>query len=391
MTTSPTPVRLALLALAGLLLLPAAQAEAERAAFLAPGGEESLPIYYRALAVQAVARQLRSEGLDLIPRGRLRRPLRRAGLFECDRTDCADEVATVVGVDFIVSVSVWAMEGTESEPGSVAVSLVGQDGTAYSGTAPVDAADVETAALAALAEARRKQSLGPGPWLVVEGRPEGAMVVVDGTPVGVLPYRGAIAAGRHQVRVRLRGFQSIDRTVDVGVERSREHRLEVSLPEERPGDAVAGASADRAEGPRSEGTAPTAANALPAGLAVSDGDAPGRDEGGRSTFDTVGPVVLGVGGLAAIGVALYGALAPDDCTQTSPVDGSCLVRDNVPDPTGIAIWSAAGGAAVVGALLWFVLSGGDGGGGDDDEPEDEAGAGVELRLSPRDLGVTVRF
>jgi len=377
----PSPTRpLALIVAAGVAAaaavpaLAAAQAP-ERAAFLAPGGDESVPVYFRSLAVQAVARQLQAEGLELIPRGRLRRDLRRAELLDCDRTDCADEVAEVAGVDFIAGVAVWAVEGTATEPGSVAVSLVAPSGASFSGTAPVEAGDVEAAALRALAEAREKQALGPGPWLVVDGTPEGAIVVVDGTPVGVVPHRDAIAPGTHQVLVRLDGYESAERTLDVALEPNREYRWEVALP------AAGGGMA-----------AGTGAAALGAGEPPADDDPPEDGGGGRSTLDTAGPIVLGLGGLAAIGVGLYGALAPEECTQLAADGDTCLVRENVPDPTGIAIWSAAGGAAVVGALLWWFLADtGGGGGGDDDSPDGARGPQVDVTISPVDVGLRVTF
>ncbi len=51
--------------------------------------------------------------------------------------------------------------------------------------------------------------------LVVTSNVAGASIVVDGNPVGVAPWRGALDAGRHIVVVSAPGYTTVERTVDV--------------------------------------------------------------------------------------------------------------------------------------------------------------------------------
>lgn len=358
---SPSRTLAALAAVAATALVPAAPAAAETAVMLPPGGDRSLAVYFRQMASTAVATALADDGVTIVERVDAMPRLRAAGVHRCDRTECAPDVARAADADYAVGVAVWATEQEGVDPGTVAVSLIGPDGLPYSGTADVESGEVERAARTALAVARSRQALGPGPWLYVDGTPSGAMVVVDGTPVGVTPYRGAIAPGRHTLLVRLNGYVSDERVLDVGIERNREHEVTVALaPRIDDGSGVAAADA----------SAPSTAGAGPR----------------RSTLDTVGPIALGVGGLAALGVAGYGLFAPETCARRAP-DGACLRREDVPNDAAIGVWAGVGVAAVAGAVVWWVL----GGRGDDDAPDADADARrVRLTPGPGHLGVGVR-
>ena len=72
----------------------------------------------------------------------------------------------------------------------------------------------------------------------------------------------------------------------------------------------------------------------------------------RSTLDTVGPIVLAALGGAAIGLAVYGFLAPCDIEAE---DGTCLVGQE-PDAGVVLGYSAAGVLALSTAAIWWIIA-----------------------------------
>jgi len=93
----------------------------------------------------------------------------------------------------------------------------------------------------------------------------------------------------------------------------------------------------------------------------------------------VGPLVLGVAGLAGVGVAIGTVLAAG-CVERD-AGGRCVIEDEVAVvPT--ALYGAAGGIALTGSILWFLF------GGDEDETPREA-PGVSV--GPTSVEILGRF
>ena len=71
--------------------------------------------------------------------------------------------------------------------------------------------------------------------LLVDSRPPGARVTVDGRDVGVTPVTVPVAAGEHSVRFEMAGYQPV--TATARVEPGARARVAVSLTiNERPED-----------------------------------------------------------------------------------------------------------------------------------------------------------
>jgi hypothetical protein len=297
-----------------------AQAGPPAAAFLpSPSGDLTDP-EPRLRAMAAVREGLEADGMRVLPTDAVRRRL-PAPLRSCAKTDCADGVARAVGAQVVAAVAVWA------SPPSVAVSLVTPKGHAFAGTAPIEGDGVEAATRTALATARRRQHLGPGPWVHVHGEPTGALVLLDGSPVGVLPHRAAITPGRHTLQVRLDGHEPHERTLDVGLSHTDEIDVEVHLT------------------PRS--AAPTATTA---DTAPDTAPPPPRR---RTPLNILGPTVLGTaaaGLLAGAGAAL----ARRGCALEDS-SGQCLQGRRL-RALPFALYLGTGIAAAVGAVLWFTLT-----------------------------------
>jgi hypothetical protein len=270
-------------------------------------------------AAAAVRAALEAEGVHVLGEGVVLRRL-PPHLRACARTDCAADVARATGVDLVAGVAVWSADGT------VAVTLVTPRGHTYPGTASVAGGGVPGAARQALTAARVRQRLGPGPWLRVHGEPAGAQVLVDGTPVGLLPYYGTVAPGAHVVEVRLAGFASTERALHVGLADTDEHEVRVRLARlAAPGAAVVAASKD----------APAAA-------------AP-------HSRPRWGAVLLGAAGVGLLAGASV-ALVRQGC-HARDAEGTCL-RGRRLRPVPFALYAGAGAMAVLGAVLWISLPAG---------------------------------
>jgi hypothetical protein len=158
--------------------------------------------------------------------------------------------------------------------------------------------DAGAAGRAALLEARGQQLLGPGPWIHVRGAPAGASVMLDEKPVGVLPYRGAISPGDHELLVHADGYNAKRQPIVIPLEPTTTARVELELA---PNDAPAAAP------PPAEAT-PALANDY---VSEDPNHAP-RDE--ASAWNYV------LGGLAIAGGV---ALATIEPAQTFAKDGDC--------------------------------------------------------------------
>lgn len=327
-----------------LLALAPRPAAAESAALLPPGGEARLPAADKQRAVAALTAALQAERVRVVSPEQAARRLARSPLRECARVECAAELGRALAVEIVAGVALWPEPGGGPATSAV-VTIVDAQGAAFDATAQVAGGDLAAAVTTAYAGARERQRRGAGPWLVVDGEPAGAVVSVDGTDEGVLPFRGRVTPGSHRVRVRLAGYRPYEESVLVHDGAGTEAALRVRLPATEP-EVTPPRQATKRVVPRPRTT-------------------PARHDGGGRPI--VGPVVLGVAGLAALGVAGYGLLAPESCGRRGP-SGACLLRENEANAAPIAVYGGAGLAAVAAAVLWFALSGPDGDGSD--EPTD---------------------
>jgi hypothetical protein len=327
-------------------------AHAETAVLLRPKGDDSLNAE-RQKAHEILAQALQAQGLRVIPQADAAAKLGNSAASDCDSVDCAPALIEAADADVAAALAVWAA-GDPPTPSTVFVTLVGRRGDRYPGKARVQNADLARATKDALLDARSLQLLGPGPWLRVRGKPEGANVILDGKLVGTVPYRATASSGRHTLEVRFEGLRSHTQTVDIPPNATRQIEIEADLAA-RPGADVS----------------PNAA-ASAAGAPVSDEATTG---GSRPI---VGPIILGSAGLVLliVDVAYLGSAG---CREHD-AKGVCLERGEVDKGWAIA-WGAVGLGAIGGALLWHLL-------GRQDHAQSDA---LSFRVGPTAASVSGRF
>jgi hypothetical protein len=330
-------------------------AHAETAVLLRPKGDDSLNAE-RQKAHEVLLSALQGQGLRVVPQADAAAKLGNAAASECDSIDCAPALIEAADADVAAALAVWAA-GDPPAPSTVFVTLVGRRGDRYPGKARVQNADLARATKDALLDARSLQLLGPGPWLRVRGKPEGANVILDGKLVGTVPYRATVSSGRHTLEVRFEGLRPHAQTVDIPPNATRQVEIEADLAP-RPGDAQ---------------SATAAAETTPA-----DAQLDHADEGASRPI--VGPLILGGAGLALI-VADVVYLGSAGCRDHDD-KGVCLERREVDKGWAIA-WGALGLGAVSGALLWHLLG--------RQANEHEESDSLSFRLGPAAASVSGRF
>jgi hypothetical protein len=212
------------LLVAACVSLSADHAHAESAVVLPHAGDTRLePL--RVAAHRAVIEALREQGLTV--RTLTLKATRNANDLQsdCTQVTCAPGVLSVHSIDLAVAIAVWNGEdGPQTN-----VTLIDSLGRKYPGYAIVVKDDAATAGRAALIEARSLHLLGPGPWIHVRGAPAGASVLLDGKPVGVLPYRGALSPGDHDLEVRADGYHAKRQPIVIPLEPTTTARIELEL------------------------------------------------------------------------------------------------------------------------------------------------------------------
>lgn len=235
----------------------------------------------------------------------------------CLEVDCAARLAREAGLDLVIVVAVWPAEADSA--GSVAVTLVDASGTLYEADCEIGAAGVAEAATTALVAATRQRNLGQGTELRVTSAPRGALVVVDGTEVGITPFVAAFPPGDHRVEVRLRG-EATGQDVTLGDDPVS---IDLVLGALSPGgpDTEGGIeSSRRRTSPWNwiVGGALVVAGGLtliaPLTTAARDGECVTEAAGGlcveRASFGGASIALLVVGASAVVGGALFMALRP---------------------------------------------------------------------------------
>jgi hypothetical protein len=189
------------------------------------------------LARTSLSEALRMQGL------RVQTPSHSADELALDAGECDQACGAQLIGGGAAELAAWVKLSLASAArgGSAEVTLQDSAGHRYQGGAEIRDGDVREAVTRAVLEARSYQLLGPGPWLRIEGTPEGAEVLVDGERVGTLPYRAPIAAGKHEVVVRESGYLRFTQALSVPSDESRRVELRAVLeptPLEAPPGAV---------------------------------------------------------------------------------------------------------------------------------------------------------
>lgn len=211
----------------------------------------------------------------------------------------------------------------------VRVALLDSENHRFEGTAEVKQGDIRGATTRALLEARSFQLIGPGPWLQVEGTPDGAEVVLDDRVLGRVPYRAAIAAGRHRLLVRDKGYTAFEQVLDVPANPAHRESMLVALEPlplhaSGPDEPVRAIEADPTEGDE-------------------------RDENWIVWPIAIGTIGLGLAGVTTVRLAtgVEPCVSPDEqmrCTETRSVNWT---------PTIVA-YSVS--AALIGtSAVWLIL------------------------------------
>jgi hypothetical protein len=243
----------------------------------------------------------------------------------CRAVDCAPTLMREVGATLAVGLAVWSSDVDQT----VFVTLVDAQGHRFPGRALAQDRDVVRAANAALLDARALTLLGPGPWLHVYGKPDGAEVVLGGTVIGTLPMRKNVDSGRHVLEVRKAGHKSFVQSVDVPPNASKQVDVAVSLQaRSAAGEHASLTALDQADGPTGVESssawsfvlggalAAVGAAALTYGIVnlTQDGDCDARDEMGRCRREkqvgTLNTVALVGGSAALVGSAVMFIVQP---------------------------------------------------------------------------------
>jgi hypothetical protein len=337
-----------LLALLALLLTTslATAAHAETAVLLPPTGDDSLKEQQQE-ALRVLSRTLTSQGIRLLSREEAVEQAGAADVSDCRSVDCAPKLLRACGADVAAAIAVWSA-GAERHQ-AVFVTLVDRQGDRYPGKANVDGDNLGIAAKDALIDARALQLLGPGPWLRVRTKPDGAQVLLGGKLVGATPYRAHVQSGRHVLEVRAEGRESHVQTVDIPPNSARQVEVEVAL---QPSHNTADSPDDTATALDTDSSEPPIDHSPP----------------------IIGPVILGVVGVGLLATDI--ALVASSGCKRHDTTGKCTKRAEVDTPLTV-VWGATGVAAIAGGVLWYVL-----GSASDDPPPVAVSIGPhEVRLS----------
>jgi hypothetical protein len=241
----------------------------------------------------------------------------------CKAVACAKLLVHEVGATLALGVSVWASDVDQA----VFVTLVDERGNRFPARVLARDGDVVAAAKLALQDARALMKLGPGPWLRVHGKPDGAEVVLGGNVIGETPLRTKVASGRYVLEVRKAGHKTFVQSVDVPPGSSRQVEVEVSLQARAaPGENVALTAVDQANAPE-----------------------PGERD---ATWSFVLGGVLAAIGAGALAYGIVNATAVRDCEERDAA-GRC--ESEVKLGPAVTIPLIGGGVALAGSLVMFIV------------------------------------
>jgi hypothetical protein len=277
--------------------------QAEQAIILPVGGDGTGKVRYEAAALETLIGLLASHGgVDVVYPNAWRLRV-SPELALCERTECVPRLLSELSAEYAVLLSVWADEGREPQ---ISVKLMFADGSEYVSTARILEHDVARAVTRVHRDLEERRRVGPGPYLRVTGTPEGAQVLVDGTPEGTVPFLMRVAPGqRYHVRVRLQGYPDHEEEIVGPLEPTGEASIAVALGQDTEPDPVA----DPEGGPIHLPTIVAGGALVVAGFVtalstlVRLGDCAGTVEHGcdRNVFGPVAAILVGLGGAAVLG------------------------------------------------------------------------------------------
>src|SRR5262245_21634286 len=194
-----------------------AQPEAgiQRVAVVRMAFEGDIPEASRDLIGQRLAEGLAVAQFEVMTGAPLARRLRELGKEGCTEPACNVELASSLGVGYLVAGSIREASKTYS----ITLDLInGRTGVAIaSALERCETCGIEEAGekmnLAATALKARLESLARAPArIVVRSRPAAAEVLIDGKSVGRTPLDLEVAAGEHQFALELPGHEALRRT-----------------------------------------------------------------------------------------------------------------------------------------------------------------------------------
>lgn len=309
-----------------LLCLWATPAAASDVALLPPYAEAGVPAALAVDAQRALSSGLQGAGHVLRDPDAVREALPEA-LRQCRSRPCVADARAALDVQLAAFVQLFAADAGHS----VSVSLADDSGTVYQGTGYVTPdSSVGGAVRTALAEALDKQARGRGPWLTVEGQPEGATVLINGEAVAHLPATLRVVPGPLQLQVRQPGYREHSQMLNVQSDYDHHSVIVVQL---RPAS-----QAVLVEGP--EDLPPSAPPRAPA-------------EAAPSAWNLVLGITAMAAGAVYAGVAVAGLLREGDCVGDRDADGACGERAKL----GVRFWSQVGaGAALLGGGTYMLVA-----------------------------------
>ncbi len=245
--------------------------------------------------------------------------------IKCVSADCAVWFRRVLNSDLAVQLSIFNMvdERKRLQPKSVAVTLVRDADARWQGNAPIEGGNIEQAVSSAFQQAQAKKRKGVGPWLVVNGSPEGAGVYLDDALIGRVPMerqRIEDASSLHVLTVKHRGYYEDSRTLALEGDVSREEIIEVHLVKH--GDK----------------------------RAASDQGAASSDRGVFRRW--VGPSLLVAAGAGLLAGGLV-QLSQKGCAEENALG---CVREGEVQTGPLLAYTVPGSLLVAGGITWFIVS-----------------------------------
>lgn len=320
-TARPLSALIALFAAVSFSFPASAQKKVVLGPALADTGGEAVA----SVASAALAEALRMQGLSVVTYEQGKGAVSAAQ--GCDDA-CGARLLRLVSADF--SAIVRVVSSPSSGRSRAIVKMFDAAGHRYEGSADIRDGDVRDATTRAVLDVRAYQLLGPGPWLRIEGTPEGATVLIDGESAGTLPYRAPISPGKHDVVVREAGYVRAHQAIEVPNDDSRHVDLRIALePAQLAASSVAAQSVEgSAAAAPSEATTDSTWLAAPVAMGV-----------------------LGVGLAAVLTVRI--ASGVDDCVDPDMSMRCTESRSVRPAPTIIGYTLSA--ALLGGAITWIAL------------------------------------
>ena len=229
----------------------------------------------------------------------------------CRATACARALADASGQ----RVALVSVAPSDAVKATLTLHLFATEGAEVELRAQITGRSLPDVVAQLVVSATQRLALGARSQLRIDSRPIGAVVWLDGTPLGVTPLERNVHPGEHVLRVALAGFTASERrlVLSAGAVASRHLQLKRELPLRQPLEAGHAASPANfvLAGVLAVGALPlliAGGNAL-----INDGQCLETSAGGcreRAMFGTAGAVQLTVGLVAGLTSGYFFAAQP---------------------------------------------------------------------------------